>query len=186
MAVPASIYRRFIASTRGVAAVEFAMILPVLMVLFLASFDGGRAIAVYMKVRSATYTLDAITNQYTTIASTDMQSIVGATSVVMAPYSSTPVVVTISQIAIDASGKATVAWSYSLNGTARSKGSSVTIPTVLATPNSYLIFGEVSYTYTPMFGYFSKAAITFADNLYVTPRSSDCIAYTPVTGTACS
>ena len=66
------LYRRFAASTRGVAAIEFAMILPVLATLFLASFDGGRALAVYMKVRAATYSLDAITNQYQTIASADM------------------------------------------------------------------------------------------------------------------
>ena len=82
----ATIYRRFIASARGIAAIEFAMIMPVLTVIFLGSYDGGRAIAVYMKVRSATYTLDAITNQYTTIQSSDMQAIVGATSVVLAPY----------------------------------------------------------------------------------------------------
>ena len=33
--------RRFLASTRGVAAIEFAMILPVLATLLLATFDGG-------------------------------------------------------------------------------------------------------------------------------------------------
>ncbi len=37
------LYNRFAASTRGVAAIEFAMILPVLATLFLATFDGGRA-----------------------------------------------------------------------------------------------------------------------------------------------
>jgi len=46
--------------------------------------------------------------------------------------------------------------------------------------SSYLIFAEVSYTYTPLFGYFgSKSGITFSDNLYVTPRSVNCIVYTP-------
>jgi Flp pilus assembly protein TadG len=182
----ATIYRRFIASTRGVAAIEFAMIMPVLTVIFLGSYDGGRAIAVYMKVRSATYTLDAITNQYTTIQSSDMQAIVGATSVVLAPYSSTPVVVVISQIEIKTGGKATVSWSYALNGTPLAQGSTVTIPAgFVASGNTcgtypcYLIFGQVSYTYTPLFGFFGSGGITLADSLYVTPRSSACIFYPP-------
>ena len=182
----ATIYRRFIASTRGVAAIEFAMIMPVLTVIFLGSYDGGRAIAVYMKVRSATYTLDAITNQYTTIQSSDMQAIVGATSVVLAPYSSTPVVVVISQIEIKTGGKATVSWSYALNGTPLAQGSTATIPAgLVASGNTcgtypcYLIFGQVSYTYTPLFGFFGSGGITLADSLYVTPRSSACIFYPP-------
>jgi len=182
---PTDICRRFVASTRAVAAIEFGMILPVLLLLFLGSYDAGRALAIDMKVRSATYTLAAITNQYTTIQSTDMQAIVGATSVVLAPYPSSPIVVVVSQLTISASGKATVSWSYSLNGTARSLGSTVTIPSALATPGSYLIYGEVSYTYTPSFGYFLTGPITLADNLYVTPRSSTCIVYVPQNGTTC-
>jgi len=178
--------RRFFLSTRGVAAIEFAMIAPVLAILFLASFDGGRAIAIYMKVRSATYTLDSIANQYTTIAATDMSDIVGATSVVLAPYSSSPIKVTVTQIAISNKSKATVAWSYSLNGTAHTKGAAIAIPAALKTKSSYLMFGEVSYTFTPLFGYFTAGTITFSDNLYVTPRNSSCIKYTPITGTSCT
>jgi Flp pilus assembly protein TadG len=192
MAGPAGIYRRFIRSTRGVAAIEFAMILPVLLILFLASFDGGRAIAIYMKVRSATYTLAAITNQYTTIQSTDMTSIVGATAVVLAPYSSTPTSVVISQIEINTGGKSTVSWSYALNGTALTQGASVTIPSgLVAAANTcgtypcYLILGQVSYTYTPLFGYFGSGGIALSDSLYVAPRSSECILYPPGNVSSC-
>jgi hypothetical protein len=53
------------------------MIMPILVVLFLGSFDAVRAIAIYMKVRAATYSLAAITNQYQTIASSDITSIAG-------------------------------------------------------------------------------------------------------------
>lgn len=60
------LYRRFIASTRGVVAIEFAAILPVLLIILLATFDGGRAIVAYMKVRAATYVLASVTNQYST------------------------------------------------------------------------------------------------------------------------
>ena len=58
-----------------------------------------------MKVRAATYALAAITNQYATIQSTDMTAILGASSVVMAPYNSATPAVTISQIKINGSGR---------------------------------------------------------------------------------
>jgi len=181
----ANIFRRFRQSTRGIAAVEFAMILPVMATIFLATFDGGRAIATYMKVRSATYALAAITNQYSTIQSTDITSIAGATSVIMAPYSSTPAIITISQIAISNKGAATVSWSYSQGGTALSQGSTVTVPTNLNVNSTYLIFAQVSYKFTPVFGYFGSGGITFSDNLYVTPRVSNCINYPPQSVTTC-
>ena len=186
----ARLRRRFLASARGVAAIEFALILPVLVVLFLASIDAGRAIAIYMKVRTATYTLDAITNQYSTIQSTDMSAILGATSVVLAPYSSSPVVVVITQIKITSATQAKVNWSATLNGTALTQSSTISIPTNFATCSSYpcyLIYGQVSYTYTPLFTYFSNTGITLSDNLYVTPRSSECILYPPanITSSPC-
>jgi Flp pilus assembly protein TadG len=191
------VYRRFIASTRGVAAIEFAMILPILLIGLLATFDAANAIAVYMKVRSAAYILAAITNQYSLsapIQSTDMTAITGATSAVLAPYSSSPIVVVISQLAIAAGGKttATVDWSAKLNGTALVKGNSVTLPSGIATSTNtcgtypcYLIYAQVSYVFTPMFGYFAKGGITLSDSVFVTPRSSICIPYVPVTGATC-
>jgi len=195
-----SVYRRFIASTRGVAAIEFAMILPVMLILLLATFDAGNGIAVYMKVRSATYILAAITNQYSTttpIQSTDMTAITGATSAVLAPYSSSPVVVVISEAKITAPNQttATVVWSATLNGTALAVGSSLPLPASLNTTNNntcsvvkypcYVIYGKVTYTYTPVFGYFAKGGITLSDSVFVTPRSSNCIPYVPTTGTGC-
>jgi Flp pilus assembly protein TadG len=179
MRSPRQIWRRFAKSTRGVAAVEFATVLPVLSVIFLASFDGGRAIAVYMKVRAASYTLAAIANQYAVINDAAMSGIFTATADVLAPYPTGPLGLTVSQITIDAKGNATVSWSSTQGGTARAVGSAITVPTNLATPSSYLILGEVKYTYTPMFGYFGNgAAIGLSDSLYVTPRSTTSVTRT--------
>jgi Flp pilus assembly protein TadG len=179
MPQPRQLWRRFANSTRGIAAVEFAMVLPVLAVIFLASTDGGRAIAIYMKVRAATYTVAAITNQYSIIHDADSQAILGATTTVLAPYSTGPLAVTVSQITIDSKGKATISWSDTQGGTARSVGSSITLPTNLDVPSSYLIFGEVTYSYQPLFGYFgNNTAINLSDNLYTTPRLSASITRT--------
>ncbi|HWX84527.1 MAG TPA: TadE/TadG family type IV pilus assembly protein [Xanthobacteraceae bacterium] len=177
-------YRRFTAATQGVAAIEFAMILPILALIFLATFDGGRAIAAYMKMRAATYALASIANQYATIQAADMTSILGATSVVMAPYTSSTPVVTISQIKINSTPTSTIEWSANQGGTARTVGATISPPAAMVVRNSYLILAEVSYTYQPLFGYFnSGSGITFSDSLYVTPRSVSCIVYVPHSST---
>lgn len=187
--------RRFVGSTSGLAAIEFAVIMPVLLLLLLGTFDAGRAISVYMKTRSATYTLAAITNQYskvTPIQSSDMQAITGATAAVLSPFPTAPATVTITQIKQTSATQAVVSWSYSVNGTAYGAGSAwARLPSNLTSTNAcgsypcYFIFSEVRYVYTPSFGYFAVGSLTFSDSLYTTPRSSNCIPYVPVTGTAC-
>jgi Flp pilus assembly protein TadG len=183
------LYRRFLASTRGVVAIEFAAILPVLLIMLLATFDGGNAIAAYMKVRSATYVLGTVTNQYSTavpIQSSNMTGIMNATTAVLAPYSSAPVAAVISELKITAPSATTakVRWSAAQNGTALAAGSTVNLPTGIASSTTtcgtypcYLILAKVSYTYTPLFGYFGSGGITLSDTIYTTPRSSNCVPY---------
>jgi len=171
-----NIYRRFIASTRGVAAIEFAFILPVMLVLLLASFDASRAIAIYMKVRAANSALATISNQFTTIHDADKTEILGATSSVLAPYSSSPIVAAMSELQLTGSGQAKVIWSDALNGTPLTVGSTVSIPTAFT--NSYLVLCSVSYTYTPFFTFFISHPITLSDSLYTIPRTGASITRT--------
>jgi Flp pilus assembly protein TadG len=173
------ILRRFAKSTRGVAALEFAMTAPVLAVLLLATFDGGRALGVYMKVRATSYALASITNQYSNIHDSDMTGIFAATQTLLAPYPTATLGQTVSGITIDSTGKATVTWSSTQGGTARSVGSTITLPAQLDVASTFLIFSEITYSYTPMFGYFSKgAAVNLSDNLFTAPRSTATIVRT--------
>jgi Flp pilus assembly protein TadG len=180
--------RRFIASTRAVAAIEFAVIAPMLLAMLIETYDIGNAIAVYMKVRSATFALASITNTYSTgvnaIAATNMSDTMTKVSQVLAPYSSTPGTFTVTQIKATSASNATVNWSYSLNGTAYTAGTTWTgLPALLKSTNScnsypcYLIYSEVSYSYTPFLFSTFMSTITLADNIYVTPRSSICVQY---------
>lgn len=184
--------RRFIDSNRAVAALEFAMIMPVLLLMFLGSFDAGNGISVYTKVRAATYSLAAITNQYgdgtnpnfSPISTTTMTAITGATSAILAPYASSGTTVVISQIKATSATAAVVSWSYAVNGTALTQGAPFTgLPTNFAantcsgTYPCYAIFAQVSYSFAPMFGAFLTGPITLADSLYTTPRVSKCVQY---------
>jgi hypothetical protein len=157
--------------------------------MLLATFDGGNAIAVYMKMRYATYVLASVTNQYSTampIQAANMTGIMSATTAVLAPYSSTPLAAVISELKITAAKAttATVRWSATQNGTALAAGATVNLPTgISASTNTcntypcYLILAQVSYTFTPLFGYFAKGGITLSDTVYATPRSSQCVPY---------
>jgi Flp pilus assembly protein TadG len=192
------ICRRFLRSTRGLAAVEFGMVFPMLLVLLLASIDAGRAVAVYMKVRAATYALDAMANQYTSVQDTDLQGISGAAAAILAPYPSGPSGLRISQVEVTTGGPI-VAWSYGLNMTPYTYQSSnnLVLPGTLASisaPNNacptsfytagnvinngcYLLLAQVQYTYTPMFAQFITGPITISDSLYLMPRNSLCVQY---------
>jgi Flp pilus assembly protein TadG len=191
------IYRRFRASTRGVAAVEFALVYPMLLVLLLASIDAGRAVAVYMKVRAATYALDAMANQYPSVQDSDLQLISGAAAAVLAPYPSGPSGLRISQVEITTGGSV-VAWSYGSNMTAYAyRSTSVSVPGNLASttaPNNacpttfytagdvtgngcYLLLAQVQYTYTPMFALFITGPITLSDSIWMAPRTTLCVQY---------
>ena len=106
----------------------------------------------------------------------DMSEIFNVTSKVLAPYPTGPLALTVSQVAIDANGRATISWSNTQGGTARAVGSPVTLPTNLAIPSSFLILSEVKYSYTPLFGFFNNGgAINLSDSIDVTPRISPSI-----------
>jgi Flp pilus assembly protein TadG len=166
MSTAPPIHRRFAASTRAVAGIEFAMILPILLVLCLGFYDAGNAVAIYTKVRFTNATLCQLANQYTIIHDTDMQQILGASAAVLAPFSSTPLLPSISQISVNLLGISIVSWSNTL-----AVGSLVTIPSAIGLPLSNVLHCQVSYTFTPMFTKFVSGPITLSDSLYVSPRN---------------
>ncbi len=172
-------WRHFTASTGGIAAVEFAILLPLLLLMLLGTMELGTAYVVNSKLRTVASTVVEIANQYTTIQDSDMAAILGAASAVVTPYAVSNASVVLSEITIDSKGKATVTWSDTLNGAARTAGSSITVPSSVAVPNTVLLLAEASYLYTPMFGYAMTGTITLQDRLYGMPRNGSAITRSP-------
>jgi Flp pilus assembly protein TadG len=167
---------RFAKERRGLAAVEFAMLLPMMMTLFLGSVEVTTAVAVQRKVTLTARALADLTSQFTTVADADMTNILNASSDIIAPYATNKLASVVSELSINAQGQATVVWSDTLNGTARTVGTTVTIPTNLAVANTYLILGEAQYSYIPAYGYVVTGTLTLTDQIYMRPRQSSSIA----------
>jgi Flp pilus assembly protein TadG len=157
---------------RGIAAIEFAALLPLFIILFLGTFEVGQGISINMNNALAARTVADLASQYTDIYNADMTSILGASSTVMAPYPGQPLSVTVSQVTVDATGKATIAWSDSRNGTARSVGQSVALPAGMNVPGASLIWGETQYVYTPGLGYVLTGSITISSQIFMAPRNA--------------
>jgi Flp pilus assembly protein TadG len=166
----------FARERRGLAAVEFAMLLPVMMTLYLGSVEITTAVATQRKVTLTARALADLSSQFTAIANADMTNILNAASDIIAPYSAAQLKSTVSELAIDANGQATVVWSDTLNGTARTVGSVVNIPTNLAVANTYLLLGETQYSYNPSYGYAVTGTLTLSEQIFMRPRQSNSVA----------
>src|SRR2546421_7470955 len=107
--------RRFLRDKRGVSAVEFAMLLPLMITLYLGGVEVSSAIAVDRKVTLVARTLGDLVAQATTVNATDMTNILNAATSVVQPYSSSLIKVTVSRVDVDGNGIAKVIWSKTKN-----------------------------------------------------------------------
>jgi len=166
---------RFAADRRGVSAVEFAMLLPLMVTLYLGGVEVSQGIGIDRKVTLTTRTVADLASQVSNITNADMTNILNASTSVISPYPAGQLKIVISCLKIDSNGKATVEWSDAKNGTARAKGSGVTLPSALAVPSTSLIYSEVSYSYKPVIGYVITGTLSLADEIYMRPRLSDTV-----------
>ena len=101
---------RYFRDRRGIAAVEFAMILPFMALVYLGGFEVMEEIAAERQVELTASTVASIVTQYSSISqSQTMPGILAAASSVLTPFSSSNAVVTVTCITINSTGRATVA-----------------------------------------------------------------------------
>jgi Flp pilus assembly protein TadG len=166
---------------RGIAATEFAVIVPIMLVMFFGTVEFSSGVAVDRKVTLMARTMSDLTSQSLSVDDTTMTGFFAASGAIMTPYSSTPTLSTVSELYVDpATLTAKVQWSK--GSAARALNSTVTIPTALQVADTYLIFSEVSYRYVPTIGYvMAKAGVNLSDVAYTRPRQSRCVLYSPAT-----
>ncbi len=162
---------------RGVAATEFAIVIPIMLIAFFGTVEFCSAVAVDRKVGIMARTLSDLTSQNTSVNDAQLTNIFNASTQIMSPYSTTPLQSTISELYVDPNTLvARVQWSQGANP--RAIGSPVAIPTALKVGATYMIYSEVNYQYVPTVGYvMAKTGIALSDLSYTRPRQSICVMY---------
>ncbi len=189
-----------IGDCRGIAAIEFAMIVPIMLVMFFGTVEFSSGVAVDRKVTLVARTLSDLTSQSaSTLADGDLKNIFTASISILTPYSPTPTNARLSEIYIDSNQIAKINWSKAatiangatqatLTTSSRHAGDVVTnlVPPALLVKQTYLILSEVSYLYTPTIGYvMAKSGVTLSDVAYTRPRQLICVVYNGVPTSPC-
>jgi Flp pilus assembly protein TadG len=166
----------FAGNCRGVSVVEFALLLPILMTLYLGCVEAAQGIATRRKVTLTARALADLSSQYTDITNPEMSNILAAGSAIIAPYAVSNLQEVVSEISVDSQGNASVVWSDTLNGTALTAGQTVSIPASLAVPNSYYLLAQVQYSYNPTYAYVMTGTLNLQEQFYMRPRQSTSVA----------
>jgi Flp pilus assembly protein TadG len=193
---------------RGLAAVEFAMIVPIMLLLFFGTVEFSSAVAVDRKVTLIARTLSDVTSQSQSVAAADLSNFFTAGCAIMYPYAgpppctqtNNPMTAVITELYVDPiTLKARVEWStvYQQGAATCPQNVVLTAGTVVASvpPNllvsgTYLIYSQVCYLYKPAVAYgplvslgMPSAGFTLSDVAYTRPRQSNCVIYpTPTSG----
>lgn len=156
---------------RGVSAVEFALVAPVMITLYFGCVAISDAVAVNRKVTLVAAAMANLASQVSTITTGQMTDLLDASSAIMAPYPTGPLKLTIKCLSIDATKKVTEMWTQDgVNGGA---GVTPVVPDALTVSSTYpmqLIYSQVSYAYTPIVGNSFTGAMTLSDKMYMAPR----------------
>ncbi|SFM87007.1 TadE/TadG family type IV pilus assembly protein [Methylobacterium pseudosasicola] len=146
---------------RGVSAIEFALILPVMLALLFGVTEFGRAIDHYRKVTLLARAVADLTAQgdtQATMASATMTDILASAKLVLTPYpnSAARIVVSVLGVTIDGAGQQPrVCSSYATdNGTARAVGTAtdLKVPEGFQLAGMRYVLAEVGVPYPAMFG----------------------------------
>jgi Flp pilus assembly protein TadG len=174
--------QQFKANCAGVAAVEFAFLAPVLILMTLGVAEASHAIIAHKHFQKAVAMMGDLVSREETIGTTAaeadaaMVGMMNAALQAMNPYPTTTLQMGITAIKADPNnGTQTVAWKYSHNGyPVTACGSAKAMPAAgMITNGNSAILVEAQYTYTPLISQLVpgfKLPMVFNDKIANAPR----------------
>lgn len=169
-----STIRRFLADRTAAGAIEFALVAPVMILLYVGSAEISVALSINKKVARAASTVADLVTQQNQVDQTFLHSMLDVATAIMSPYNESPVKLTISEIQVDGSGKATIVWSWDQDDNEPyAEGSTVSIPADLAIANTDLVRADLSFNHSlflPGAASLDIRDLTMSKTYYLRPR----------------
>ena len=180
----------------GIAAVEFALILPIMLLLFLGSFETTNLVLAYMKLEASAETaadLVAQTRVNTVLQSTDFTNITNAAKQVLSPLPTSGVLLKIAFASVTYNtGSAVIDWHTEVNSATPITTANIPNNASLANLGNQasgstdsVIIVTLTYSYSSPSTYMLSSSYTLTESAFNRPRYMNCVPTYLNTGSAC-
>lgn len=163
---------RFASDRRGVSAVEFALIAPVLIALYLGAAQMTMALNADRKVTGAANAVADLVSQDDFVTDTELDDIYAAGDAIVFPNDPENLSLRITSVRMDADGDVFVDWSEGRGLSARGQDDVPDLPDGLLAPMNSIIMVEAQFPFTGPFPKESGPLVTLSDTAYLRPRRS--------------
>ena len=170
---------------RGVGAIEFALIAPLMIALYLGSTELTLAWILNRKVEHAAATVNDLVTQSQSYTKAEIDGILNVADTIVQPYSAAPLEIKVTGIDIDDAGNATVGWSRARNASEDQVGAAYALPAAYASLKSgFLVVSTTSYEYQPLIGSGVLGTVTMGGRTFFRQRQGDRVECSDCTGGA--
>ncbi len=169
------ILHRFGLDARGVSALEFALIAPVMILIYFGVGELCEAMMAQRRTSHATSAIGDLTTQSQSVASSDVSDIFAAATTIMAPFPTAPLKLRMTSVTANSSGTPKVDWSCAQGGlTKYTTGATFTgLPTgLVSAAGDSIIVSEGQYNWASPAKYVLPNGLNFNEIFYLKPRKS--------------
>ena len=166
--------RKFAGAKEAVAAVEFALIVPALLVLYMGAIEVSQVVSVDRKISAVAGAMgDLVARNDNEITAATLNDYFQAVGLIMTPYSDNSLKQLVTLVYIDNAGLPTVTWSVAYNGaTAKVANAAYALPSEITdiARDMYIVVSEAQLAYAPWGGYVLDTSFNLYKQFFHTPR----------------
>ena len=171
--------RRFGVDERGVSAVEFALIAPLMIAFYFGVCEFCQGFMAQKRVGHIASTVADLVAQDDVVRTSELNDIFSVSSNLIRPFTTTGLTQRVSSVLVDSTGTARVVWSQGQGVGPRAADSTVALPAGLAARGESVIMSEVAYAYQSPVGAMLPGITNLERTYYLRPRRAQQVTFQP-------